>query len=314
MEELAALRHRWMQASAAYPGGPAALAEIRRHLDSLATRGAAHAFHHPDGRLGAALLVCGDPLDTFYQASVTHLIAQHDGSLGGKAWLAVAIDTTVPELPDDIECVVPATDAWTRGRLLRAGLGISTVMMAGRVETARLALAEGVNPPLRPEDLGLRVEPMVPSQADEVVELLRRVFTEEPDYAWFMAGDAWLARRREQFAAGGQDRLSLCLRRGDRLLGLIEAGLNLSDPHHGSAVGVGLVLDPSLRGQGLARYAYERVIDLAAEGGAEWIKGSTARPAVLHLAARLGRQPVSVFMRRRPRFDDGRFDGVLGPA
>ncbi len=311
LEQLADLRHRWMQAGSAYPGGLAALDEIRRHLDSLATRGELRTFRRSSGALGAALLWCPDPLDPFYRATITHLVAQHDGSSEGLAWLAAAITKVVPGLPDDLECVVPSADRATRTLLGEAGLGISTLMLAGRVRQARRALQARPRPPLRPEALGLEVREMCPGDAGEVVDLLRRVFTEEPDYAWFMAAEPWLERRRTELAAGEQDRLSLLLRRDGRLLGLVEAGLKPVDAHHGSSVGVGLVLDREIRGCGLAPYAYDRVLALAEEGGVEWIKGATARPAVLHLATQMGRRSVSVFMRRRPCFRDGRFDRAL---
>lgn len=310
IEELADLRHRWMQAGPAYPGGMAALVEIRRHLDSLATRGEQRCFRQPDGALGAAVLWGADPLDPFYRASVTHLIAQHDGSPAGQSWLSAALAKLLRSLPDDIECVVPAADVATRGVLCQEGLGVSTVLLAGRVGQARQSLQ--LRARVRPESIGLCVEELCPADADEVIDLLRRVFTEEPEYAWFIVGEAWLERRRAQLAAGEQDQLSLLLRRGGRLLGIVEASVKAADAHHGSSVGVGLVLDREIRGCGLASYAYDRVLTLAEEGGAEWIKGATARPAVLHLATQMGRRPVSVFMRRRPVFGDGRFDGVLG--
>lgn len=311
-DALAALRHRWMQAGPACPGGEAALAEHARWLDPRLAQGQLQALHRGDGTLAAAVLVCHEPEEPFYRAPVTHLVAHHDGSPEGLSWLAAALARTVPGLPDDVECLVPAADAATLRMLTGLGLGPTTVLLAGRVGPARAALQARWRPPADLRHLGLELSPAEPQDADEIVDLLRRVFGAEPAYAWFMASEARLAHRREELARGRGSAMCLLVHDGPRLVGLLEAGLRPDDPHYGPSVGVGLVLDASVRRRGIAPVAYHHALALAEEHGAAWLKGATARRAVLHMAEVMGRQPVAVHVRRTPCFRDGRFDACLG--
>lgn len=311
LDALADLRHRWLQAGPAYPGGADALAFHRAALAPMLAQGEAHSFTQPDGRLGAAVLVHREAVAAHYLAPLTHLVAHHDGSPAAVAWLARTLDAVVPGLPDDVDCMVPVADAITRGLLLARGLGDNALSLAGPVAEGRRALFTRWNPPRDLSHRGLELVPMEPGHADAVVALIRRVFTAEPAYGWFMSGDAFLEERRQRVIDGRGPVLSMVLLAEGRLVGFFEGGLKPEDPHHGSSVGVGLVLDRPARGLGAALVAYRLVLDLALERGARWIKGTTGRREVLHMGAVMGRRPTGLTMRRSPRFDDGRFDAAL---
>ncbi|NOY28364.1 MAG: GNAT family N-acetyltransferase [Oligoflexia bacterium] len=314
LDALAALRHHWLQAGGAYPGGDAARSAHRDTLVDLVKYGFVRVFRHTDHSLGAAVLTRHEPQSQAYCAPLTTLMAHHDNSMQAIDWLGSTLCADVPGLADDVECMVPAADTTTLTLLKKAGLGPNTVSLAGRVDLALERLVARWNPPADLHHLGLSLERVRPADADAIIALQARVFGEEPAYAWFMVHKGWQQRRRDEILRGEIPDLSLIIRVRGEVSGLIEGRVRDRDVHHGSSVGIGLVLDPELRGKGIALVGYRRCLELARARGAIWIKGTTGRRSVLHMAELMGRRATGVIMRRWPRFDDGRFEETLGEA
>lgn len=171
--------------------------------------------------------------------------------------------------------------------VLPAGWRVSRTSLVGTVPHALAALA----PRRRPLADGFIIRAMEPADLRPLVEQREAFFAAHPHLApvapvggargraRVAAQIAFLEARRAEDPGLG----SVLLREGE-----IVGSFGFAP--RGACGSVGMFLDPSVHGRGLAWAAYARLVDVMAARGLGWITGSTANPAVLHIGRELGRE------------------------
>ncbi len=211
---------------------------------------------------------------------------------------------------EDLWLEVDPRDEALLAVLMLSGLRVDSVITAGSVAEAFAAIGP---PGAEPEDGGARLEPLEAADIADVVELHRRTFSDNPEWCWFGAAPAHLARLGETLeawtgAAAPSDAHWVFRGPDGRALGHVDVSIG-DEPGWGRAAGIGIVLAPGLRGRGLLRVAWRRCLVVAREGGARVWKGGSSQPAVLSLGARLGRRWHQIGL--RAGVDDGRSEALL---
>jgi hypothetical protein len=244
---------------------------------------------------------------------VETVIGTHDGSAGAADWTAATLAEVAGFVGPSAEFHLPAWDAVSRGALRDRGLGVLYAHLAGPARGALDALVAAYDPPLDLRRAGLDLRLATPDDAEAVSALDLRVFSEEPIFAWFAVLPAFRDGAADRVREGLAHGLTWLVLRDGALVG--QGGGSLRDPdvHCGSSIGVGMVLDRSIRGRGVVHTLYRLCLEGAVGRGARFLKGTTGRRSVLRLGGRMGRQATGVIMRRE-HLDDGRFDATLRAA
>lgn len=233
------------------------------------------------------------------------------GDPAALQWCLRALERVLPTLDETLEVTLGIRQEALWRHLLTLGLGFNAVNLAGRTDLALQRLVQAYDPPATLP--GLQVRGIEPSDADVVVELVRASFTDEPIYHSYGAHPASLKRIRAKIEQPDGRRRSWVIEEDGRVQGMFEVAHIPSCPHHGSAAGTGLVLAPALRGRKIAIFAYRQMLEHLVEQELAWIKGTTGRQSVLHLARVMGRGVTGVVLRRTFVFEPGWFDTMLPP-
>ena len=301
LDRLAAFRTSVLAQSPGYPGPASATAFHRATLVACETQGGIVAHEGPEGLDG--LVMWQHERDAPTGVPTTWLSVHRKGA-EALSWAMETFDAVWPTLQGEIALGITAWDVPLRRAILRRGLGIQGVNMAGRVDIA----SERLGHAFAPLPSWLEVVPVeAPAILDGVIDLRRRVFSAEPAFCWFGAGESYLAAERAQLANPTKPGFRRALVRDGEVVGFVACGWNDQDPHHGRSAGVDLLMDRSLRGLGVSRHAYRWMLDAAVARGTEWLKGITAQPPVLHMARRLGRIPTGLSLRVGSTFDEAHF-------
>ena len=302
LDALARLRHDDLARSPFYPGGPAALT-FHRDMLARASEAGVIALVEEGSEILAFAARWVEP-DSFTGEPVEQLMVHRRDSEAGLAAGMVCADRVMADAAEDVRATLARWDTAIRRHLEGWGLGLLSVNLAGRREDAVAGLGPVVEP------AWLEIARVQAEDVDGVLALYAQVFRDEPLYAPFGAHPRFLEGLRETLLAdSGDDHWAL--RESGRLIGYAATRYRMTDPHHGSSAGVELVFSRAARGRGLARVLYGRVLTSMAARGVAWMKGTTARPQVLSLAAKLGRGITGVNLSRKNAFPAGWFEGWL---
>lgn len=242
----------------------------------------------------------------------THCIVHRRwGDPGALAWCRSVLADRIPEHDERLQITLPIADGELRAALFELGLGINAVNLAGRVPQAHAALVRAYDPPH--EVPGLRIRPLEPSDADHVLALRERVFGAEPVYAWFATHPEHQARIRETILRDDWVGVRQVVEVHGQVRGLFESYRRPQCPHHQSSASTGLIFDASLRGRGLAKVAYRRILEDLMAHDIAWIKGTTGRRSVMHLGRVMGRGATGVILRRNHTLPRDWFTSTLHP-
>lgn len=192
---------------------------------------------------------------------------------------------------------VPVDDPALIDALVARGFGIDSVIQVGDVRRAATALGPGPSPS------GLVA--LGAEHVAGVVALHREVFAAEPEWCWFGAAPAHLARMAEALARDPTGHFVIV--EGGAVVGHVGAELR-DDAFWGPTGGLELVLARHLRGRGLGRSLYRVALRSLVARGARTIKGGTSQPAVLALGRELGRSWQAFNVRRGVRFAPEHFE------
>lgn len=294
MRELAALRLSNMRGPF-YPGAEGALAFHLKMLEEAAERG--------------ELLRLDDRAFVLHWVEESHphrhllLVHRRESDADALAWCQRTLDAVVPTLGDDLEISLTGREVALRSQLLAmGGLGINSVVLAGRVEHGLRNLG-----PVPELPVGLHLRRQRPQDVEGLLDLRIQAFRSEPAYFWFGASEAIIEQARAKILEPPDTELGWVFETEGRIVGHFEYSNRTPCVHHGTSAGVGLVFDPSLRGRGLSRLAYRTMLESMTEHDIRWFKGTTARKPVLHLARRMGRGVIGVVIRRTHTFPPGWF-------
>lgn len=216
------------------------------------------------------------------------------------AWLLDRLDARLPEFGDDFDMQLSGQLGVLLPAFYKHGFGIDSVIQVGALRTVLSRLPDGLDARLaaagvtaHPFDDEALVEPLA--------AFIERVFTDEPEFCWFapLEGHARVRRAELMGALGSGERFVLL--RDERIVGTVAADVGTS-PAWGRKAGMDLVFDRSIRGLGLATWAYRPTLENARRRGARVVRGGTAQPAILALGARLGRVVDAWMIRRNPPF------------
>jgi len=197
---------------------------------------------------------------------------------------------------------------WNLAELLyQVGLPVDGLELLGECASALGALGPSVS---LPPDLSWSV--CASEDVAAVVALRQRVFTQLPQYAWFAAhpahGEAFAQRLRQELTG---EHLWWVIRRNEEVLGFVGSSVVPENPLWGPRGGVEFVLDPQLHGRGVGKEAYRRTLQGLLERGCPVFKGCSSNPAVLLLAARMGRRVESFHVRSGGPHPLAHFSGWL---
>jgi len=293
-----------------YPGGDAARAAHRAFVEACLTGGQLRTMRSASGALSAYTLTLRSDPEAALPRS--YLVVERTDGADTLAWVQATLAEDAPSWPDDLEVGIPSWDAPLRRALMARGLSIESVILAGRVERALSGLVAAYDPPRDLSHLGLSLAPVTPAHADAIVALRERVFTAEPQFCWFGARPGYLAGVRAALLSPTRPGHRLVVLRGEQVLGFLSCTFMDDDPHHAPAGGMDLILDASIRGQGVSKVGYRVLLEALRDHGAEWIKGTTGQQPVMKLARVMGREAYATLLSRRASFPPGWFDIALG--
>jgi len=282
-------------------------------FDSIAEGGDFQAFGSADD-LRAYIGWYHRDVDPAFGCPITRVFADHRlDDDQARDWLLQQVQQLAPTLGNDADLMVDPCYPSIARAWLDAGFRISSVMLVGRTELALQRLMQHKNPTPDLTHLGLTMRQAQPEDVDELVELRRVVFAAEPEWCWFGAGPGALEHFRERFLNAPADRggVTEVIMDGDRIVGTCDADWSVN-PMWGSLGGFGLIFRRSIRGQGVAKTAYRRMLQNLVDHDIPLFRGSTAQPAVMGLAALMERRLSGWTLRRDEYFEAGHW-GQLNP-
>jgi GNAT superfamily N-acetyltransferase len=240
--------------------------------------------------------------DSFFGCPIFLVTVDCDmGDAGAVAWVADRLRALAPTLPDHTELNLLRAHGALLPLLLDGGLHIEAAVLLGCPRRCLAGVGE-VDPEL-PEALGIASAAVRnEGQIDGAIGLTRRFFSANPAFGWFLANEPYLAAHRASLALAARTapRTHRVLLRGDEVVGFFGFDLEEDNPLWGMSAGMDVVLDPSLHGKGLGRWAYWRMLRQQVALGVRTMRGGTSNPAVLHLARRMGREVHAWELRRGP--------------
>ncbi|MCA9546168.1 MAG: hypothetical protein KC613_17305 [Myxococcales bacterium] len=197
--------------------------------------------------------------------------------------------------------------------LASVGVGVDSVVLVGEPREALERLVAHRDPPPDLRHLGLQLGRLRRPHLGAAVALRRRVFAAEPQWAWFGAWPEHLARIEAAWAEACEDRASLlyAIHAGDQLVGVCHASIQEDTPWWGRKAGMDLVFDPSIQGRGVIWTVYRVLLERLTRRGVAAFVGGTAQPAVMRLAALMGRWPRSLNLRSQPSLPLAHFQSHL---
>lgn len=210
-------------------------------------------------------------------------------------WVRDLLRSRRMQFPENTTAILSSRYAFLIPELSVAGLALDCIELLGDCAQGIAVLGA----PLSHQPYGLVWRPLR-SREDlfGVLELRRRVFEELPQYAWFAASTEHSRVFRDRIEKEmNDDHLWQVLVKHGEVLGFVGSSVVLENPFWGPRGGVELVLDAKLRGRGLGKEAYRRILKGLLEKGCPIYKGVTANPSVLHLAAQMGREMVGFHVR-----------------
>ena len=192
--------------------------------------------------------------------------------------------------PENTTSVLPARYAFLIPELAVAGLAIDSVELIGHCQQGLHVIGE----PLSPLPYGLAWKPLrTKEDLYGALGLRRRVFEANPEYAWFATNPEHAVRFKQRLEEEMQgEHLWHVLVKHGQVLGFYGSSVVKENPFWGPRGGVEFVLDPKLQGRGIGKEAYRRTLQGLIQKGCPVYMGTTANPAVLNLAAKLGREMV----------------------
>lgn len=238
-----------------------------------------------------------------------------------QAWLCEAYDRIAgpPDAPDrTIHVHAQSSDPLVRDHLVRRGYGIEAAVTYGEAEAALERLVSACDPPRDLSALGLELAPLSSeADVDAFTALSRQTFSDEPQWCWFGASDAFLAAQRESLLEALATPESHCwqvVRRDGRFAGMFGCSIDLDNPIWGPSAGMDLLLAPELRGRGVLKTAYRLTLEAMIAAGARVFRGGTSQPGVMHYARLMGRQLTSTAHHMGAPFPPEHFRPVLETA
>jgi GNAT superfamily N-acetyltransferase len=220
-------------------------------------------------------------------------IALHDAE--ATRWVATQVRELAPQFDDDVELRLDVCHRALLPELERCGLVPRMQWFHGNPRTALEALRSG---PRSPAALGdeLRMEPLSQRYIEPLVALARDYFQRRPETGFLpphLSVTPAMQARIDQFT---RDRMTQAVGTNTALV-VVRDGEAMGyggyhpqrDPILGHFGGLALVLAEPIQGRGLSKLIYERLLQSMISEGVELMRGRTANPAVLHLAARMKR-------------------------
>ena len=207
-------------------------------------------------------------------------------------------------LPPHLRALLPG--------LARRDVGISSVRLVGepQVALARLCSAQAIARDLAAHSVEIR--PLVAGAIPAVLDLRRRIFAAQPQWCWFGADRSFLKGEARRLRLAVHDPLNTLevLWRDAEVVGFAAM-----QPSHragiGAVAGMDLLLAPALRGRGVVKTLYRRLLEAAVARSVPYFAGHTAQPAVMALGRRMGRVSTTLDLRRAPHLPPGWFGSAL---
>ena len=290
---------------ALFVDGDRAHDKISTHLTKLHSEGEVRALER-DGELEAVVAWVYDE-ESWFGPPVYTVAVDHRLDADVQGWLRDTFGQLVPTLDAEWDFLLDASYVPAYRVLRGLGVGVDSVQLVGDVDVAHARLA----PAPMPE--GVRLEPMTVDDLDAMTALYAETFSRMPEYCWFGAHEGFLGRQRDKAAEAlaSDAHLEFVLRTDEGVQGHASATVDHEGPFFGATAGMSLCFAPALRGRGVLRPVYRRLLDGMKAQGARAFRGGTSQPPVMHLAREMGRTPQGVILRREPRFDDAHFAPFL---
>ncbi len=253
------------------------------------------------GRQTRAHLTWGRDTQSWYGVPVLRVlcdVAPDDAE--AMRWLVQRLDDELPSLDDTFDLQLSGRLGALLPVFYRHGFGIESAILIGATRTALARLPAELD--TRPAAAGLEVRAFEDeAMVEPLIALIEHVFSAEPQFCWFGALPEQRPIRRTELIGDLRGGERLVLLRDGELVGTVAANVSVS-PSWGQKAGMDLVFDASIRGMGLATWAYRETLRRAVGRGARVVRGGTSQPAVLALGQRLGRVVDSWMIRKRPDF------------
>lgn len=229
-------------------------------------------------------------------------------------WMEQRVRDHIPDAHDLSSLTLPLAYRGLWPAFREKGFGIGEVHFGGFARTAheRLRKHSQEKPSVSLVDLGLELSPLTdPEDIPGISELRLEVFTDEPDRCWFYRNPGV----KEKFEAFTRDRITngrqWKITASEKIVGFFGYGL-IDRNYFGREVAMDFAVHRSLHGLGIGRLAYEIMLDQMLVDDVTYFSGSTANPAVIHLA-QIMQRPIDRFalrsLKRCP--DQSMFKSVL---
>lgn len=186
-------------------------------------------------------------------------------------------------------------------QLYELGFFLDSTLFIGKPETALTKLG-GVDAAQRFANEGCSVEKMATAEdIDEVVELKREIFTQDPELCWFYLNEGHQKADRQEMADqldSPETNFKYLIRREGKLQGAFGFSAKEDIPW-GKVAGMDFAFRPAIRGLGLGKAAYKQLFDQMMANGVDHYIGGTSNPAVLKMAKTFEREVLQYHIRRR---------------
>lgn len=274
---------------------------FRRDVSSAIAGGVCESW--VQGESSAHLLRYGT-YHPYFCCTIDHLVLDYtSGCLAALRWLGARVReqartfsaTTTIDICASYDKLLPI--------LTSLGMAVEATILLGDVPHSLAALAP-IDADAAFAAADCEVRPLrTKDEVDAVVELKARIFAAAPRLCWFYQNEGHQQVDRNHLLSQ-LDAIEPCHRflitRSGAILGMFGFDRQ-SEPFWGRTAGMDFAFDPVIQGHGLGTAAYKSLFLRMAEHGFEKYMGGTSNPAVLKLAQRFSRWPITYHLRYRPK-------------
>ncbi|MFC2171761.1 GNAT family N-acetyltransferase [Acidobacteriota bacterium] len=223
------------------------------------------------------------------------------GDLEAQAWGADMLCDWIPRLDDSFVLMLDPVYRSLLPTVTQAGLRVQALLLHGRPEEALRAIGGPPNRERLLDEGGLSIEPLSSSeQVEHLVRLRHRYFTTHPQHSPMstqrqidesqQAQINEFVRKKLLKSVQTKSDTQFVVLQGTEVMGGFGLILHEHNPTLGFCAGVEIFLDPSVHGRGVGTLAYRILLQRMIELGVRVFKGTTANPAVIHLARKMKRR------------------------
>ena len=266
--------------------------EARTLLDSAMRAGWVEAFYDFSGKLRGAIRACNDSplMPGMPDAQLTILYSGAD--IQAEAWMKKKLNSHAKWFGRPFSVRLDSGNRALLPFFRKHGVHIQSVLLGGCPQVASRELKKhygvldwGAHPEFEISEVRTETE------VDAVIQIMRKEFARNPQFGDFVGSAAFLAIEKREILKNLHT--NFLIHSQGKIVGHFGVIIHRSVFLGKSEASLGINFSRSIQGKGLAKFAYAKLLHLAAKRGVDLISGGTSQKPVLKLSKIMKRPLLS---------------------